>query len=84
MWYSVYILRSLRDGRLYVGHTDNLDRRVGEHNAGQGGKFTRPRGPWKLVYAEQHPSRSEAMRRECFLKSVQGSREKKRLAQSGA
>ena len=78
--FHVYILRSLRNGKLYVGHTDNLQRRVAEHNAGRGGRFTRQQGPWELVHAEPHPDRSTAARRELYLKSIDGSREKKTLA----
>ena len=78
--FHVYILRSLRNGKLYVGHTDNLQRRVAEHNAGRGGRFTCQQGPWELVHAEPHPDRSAAARRERCLKSIDGSREKKALA----
>ena len=78
--FYVYILRSQRSGRLYVGHTDDLTRRFQEHNEGRGGRFTRQNGPWELAYSEVHPDRASAMQRERFLKSVAGYREKKRLA----
>jgi len=78
--FHVYILRSLRNGKLYVGHTDNLQRRIEEHNTGRGGRFTRYQGPWELVHSEPHPDRPAAARRERFLKSIDGSQEKKRLA----
>jgi putative endonuclease len=78
--YYVYILQSLKTSKLYIGHTDDLDRRLEEHNTGRGGQYTRQNGPWKLVYSEQHPSRSSAIRREQFLKSTKGSQEKKKLA----
>ncbi|MBN1347724.1 MAG: GIY-YIG nuclease family protein [Phycisphaerae bacterium] len=78
--FHVYILRSLRNSKLYIGHTDDLERRLAEHNGGRGGKFTRQNGPWQLAHAEPHPDRSAAMKRERYLKSVDGSREKKRLA----
>ena len=84
MLFYVYILRSLRTDRLYVGHTDDLARRLLEHNEKRGGRFTRSRGPWQLVYSEKHADRSSAARRERFLKSVDGSRAKKRLALCGA
>ncbi len=84
MAYCVYILRSLNSGRLYVGQTDNLDRRLAEHNEGRGGRYTRYAGPWELAYSEEHPDRTSAVRRERHLKSVSGSREKKMLAQPGA
>jgi len=81
--YYVYILRSLRHGKLYIGQTNDLQRRVADHNSSQGGKYSRANGPWELVYSEAHPNRSSASKRELFLKSVPGSREKKRLAGLG-
>ena len=78
--YFVYILQSLKTGRLYIGHTNNLDRRVEEHNTGRGGKYTRQNGPWKLVYNESSADRPSAVKRELYLKSTRGSRDKKRLA----
>ena len=78
--YYVYILKSIKTGRLYIGHTDNLARRFEEHNAGRGGKYTRQNGPWELAYSERRPDRSSAANRERYLKSTRGSHEKKELA----
>jgi len=78
--YSVYILQSLKTEKLYIGHTDNLARRVKEHNAGRGGKHTRQSGPWTLLYSESHPDRRSAVKQERYLKSTRGSQEKKKLA----
>ena len=78
--FHVYILQSLKTKKLYIGHTDNLARRINEHNTGRGGTYTRQNGPWKLVYNENHPDRSSAVRRELYLKSTKGSQEKKKLA----
>ena len=78
--YYVYILQSIKTNRFYIGHTDDLNRRLEEHSTGRGGQYTRQNGPWKLVYKEQHPSRSSAIKREQFLKSTKGSQDKKRLA----
>ena len=65
----MYVLESA-DGRFYVGQTDDLNRRVAEHNAPDDGrKFTHKGGPWRLVWQESHPTRAEAMRRERFIKS---------------
>src|SRR5436305_13180263 len=60
----VYILRN-PEGRFYAGHTDNLDERVRNHNRTDkiAGKFTRKHGPWILIWSEQHPVRSTALRR---------------------
>jgi len=78
--YYVYILKSLKTDKLYIGHTDDLVRRIEEHNTGRGGKYTRQNGPWTLVYSGSHPDRASAVRRERFLKSTKGSQEKKKLA----
>lgn len=78
--YYVYILKSLKTGKLYIGHTDNIARRLDEHNTSRGGTYTRQNGPWKLIYSENHPDRSSAANRERYLKSTRGSQEKKKLA----
>ncbi len=80
MVYYVYILQSLKTEKLYIGHTDNLARRLEEHNTGRGGKYTQQNGPWTLLYSESHPDRSSAVKRERHLKSTQGSQEKNKLA----
>jgi len=80
MDYVVYILRSQRDGSLYVGQTNNLERRLAQHNRVTAKSYTAKRGPWTLAYAEQHPTRAEAADRERFLKSTAGAHEKRRLA----
>ena len=76
----VYILQSLKTEKLYIGHTDNLARRMEEHNTGRGGKYTRQNSPWTLLYSESHPNRPSAAKRERYLKSTKGSQEKKKLA----
>jgi putative endonuclease len=78
--YYVYILQSLKTGKLYIGHTNNLTRRVEEHNNGCGSKYTRQNGPWILLYSESHPDRISAVKRELYLKGTRGSQEKKKLA----
>ena len=64
--YTVYVLRNL-EGRLYVGQTADILRRVRQHQEGDAG-WTRSRGPWELVYTEQFPDRASAVRRERDLK----------------
>jgi putative endonuclease len=78
--YYVYILQSRKTGKLYIGQTNDIDRRVEDHNIGCGGKYTRQNGPWILVHSEEHPDRISAVRMERYLKSTRGSQEKKRLA----
>ena len=73
--FCVYILQK-PIGHFYVGHTDNLARRIGSHNRTDkiSGKFTRKNGPWILVWPEEHPNRSSAMRREREIKSWKSAR----------
>ncbi len=74
----VYILGSMESGNggrthTYVGWTTDLERRLAEHNSGSGAKSTRGRA-WRLLYAERHATRSEAMSRELHLKRDRGFR----------
>ena len=64
-----YMVRC-RDGSLYTGWTNNLEKRVKAHNAGKGAKYTRTRGPVELVYAEEHGTKQEAMSREGKIKHL--------------
>jgi putative endonuclease len=70
MWH-VYVLRSVRNGRLYTGSTNDLDRRLEEHQRGKS-RYVRHAGPFELVYTEEYGTRLEARRRELFLKSGRG------------
>ncbi len=66
----VYILEC-SDGTLYCGWTNNLEKRLHEHNEGKGGaKYTRGRRPVRLVYREPCPTRSDALRREREIKGL--------------
>jgi len=69
--YYIYVLKSSLTDRLYIGQTNNLDRRVDSHNKGLS-RFTNKRGPWVLIYSEKFETRSEALKREKFLKSGKG------------
>jgi len=69
--YYVYVIRSVSHNNRYIGNTDNVLKRVKEHNAGKC-RYTSGRQPWKLIYHEQYQTRMEAMKREKFLKSGQG------------
>lgn len=69
--YSIYVLRSEKDDRLYVGMSSDVIRRVHEHT--QGYVFsTKGYLPWKLVYEEFVGTRVEARKREKYLKSGSG------------
>lgn len=69
MSWFVYMLRC-GDGTLYTGVTDNVERRLAAHRVGKGAKYTRGRGPLKLVYQEQVPDKSAALRREYQIKQL--------------
>jgi putative endonuclease len=74
MKYYVYILQC-SDHTLYTGYTNNLKRRLKEHNESRGRHYTSGRGPVKLIYSEEFQTQREAMRRELKIKSW--TREKK-------
>lgn len=65
----VYLLRC-RDGSLYCGWTDDLERRVATHNSGKGAAYTRSRLPVRLVWHEPCADRSAALRRELAIKAL--------------
>lgn len=82
--WMVYILRC-SDGSLYTGITTNLQRRLLEHNSLAGGsKYTRPRRPVVLVYAETAGSRREATQRESQIKSLSLSQKRQLLLSPAA
>ena len=66
--FSVYILFSTKLNRYYVGYTNNMQRRISEHNRKKG-KYTDAGIPWVVVYSEQFQTRRAAMGREAFIKS---------------
>ncbi len=65
----VYIVRCA-DGTLYTGWAMDVTRRIAQHNAGRGARYTRLRGPVTLVYREETSDRSAAMRREAAIKKL--------------
>ena len=58
------------DGTYYCGWTKDLEKRIADHNAGKGAKYTRPRLPVKLVYYEEFETKEEAMSREWHIKRL--------------
>ncbi|MFC2342493.1 MAG: GIY-YIG nuclease family protein [Negativicutes bacterium] len=64
-----YILECA-DGTLYTGWTNDLEKRLAAHNAGQGAKYTRGRGPVRLRYYEVFADKEAALRREASLKRL--------------
>jgi putative endonuclease len=71
MPYWVYVLRSKKTKRRYIGQTDNLELRMMRHNCGMV-TSTAPYHPWQLIFQEEYSTRSETMQRERFLKSGKG------------
>ncbi|MFN5421864.1 MAG: GIY-YIG nuclease family protein [bacterium] len=67
----VYVIRSEKDGRYYVGMTKDLERRFQEHESGKT-KSTKGFRPWKLIFTESFSSYAEARQREKYLKSGSG------------
>lgn len=65
----VYILKC-SDGTLYTGYTNNLEKRLKVHNSGKGAKYTRGRLPVEIVYSEVFQTKSEATKREYYIKQL--------------
>ncbi len=71
----VYILQNPA-GRFYIGHTQDLQTRLRNHNRTDQlyGKFTRKNGPWKLAWSEVHPTRAAAQQRARQIKAMKSAR----------
>ncbi len=80
MSHYVYVVKC-SDDTLYTGYTTDVDRRVKEHNSGEGAKYTRGRTPVEVVHVEEFGERGEAMSREAEIKSL-SREEKERLTES--
>lgn len=76
--YYVYILYSLKDGKLYIGFTNNLKKRLTEHAGGKV-EATKNRLPIKLIHYEYFINRADAEARERFLKSGYGRKQFKEI-----
>lgn len=74
-----YILRC-RDGTLYTGWTNDIEKRVKAHNEGNGAKYTKARLPVKLVYSEAFETKTEAMKREYAIKRMRREAKEKLIA----
>ena len=71
VFFYVYVLESKKDGKRYIGYTNNLKKRIEEHKKGQSFS-TKPRLPFKLIYFEGYLNKRDATGRERFLKSGSG------------
>jgi len=74
MFYYVYLLRNTVDESWYIGFTRDINQRVKDHNDGRGGKTTRQKKMWNLIYFEGYKNKADAIGREKFLKSGSGRR----------
>ena len=68
MWY-VYMLKC-SDNSLYTGITNDLERRINDHNNKKASKYTRTRTPVTLIYKEECSNRSDALKRETRIKQL--------------
>ncbi|MEK7112775.1 MAG: GIY-YIG nuclease family protein [Patescibacteria group bacterium] len=69
--YWIYVLEC-KDKSWYIGYTSDLKKRLREHNDGHGGKTTKKKSEWKLIYCEGYLDIKDAKGREVFLKSGSG------------
>ena len=67
--WTLYILKC-NDDSYYTGITNDIDKRLSDHENGKGAKYTRGRGPFKLIYQENHADRSSASKREYEIKKL--------------
>lgn len=72
MKWFIYIVEC-SDKSLYCGITNNIARRIDQHNSGKGAKYIRGRRPVRLVYSEEAESMSKAMKRERQIKKMKRS-----------
>ncbi|MDP3935048.1 MAG: GIY-YIG nuclease family protein [Candidatus Giovannonibacteria bacterium] len=70
--FHVYVLKSLKNGRNYVGFTEDLKQRVSEHNSGKGGGYSSENRPFKLIYYEAYLNKKDATAAERFYKTGYG------------
>lgn len=78
MFCYVYILQSTKNNNLYVGYTEDLRKRLQEHNRGLNFS-TKPYRPWRLIHYEAYRNKKDAERREGYIKTNQGARLLKRM-----
>ena len=78
MQYSVYIIRSLKDGSYYIRYSANPNLRLHRHNDGWT-KSTKSKIPWRLVHIEKYDSKTDALKRERQLKSWKSHKELDKL-----
>ena len=80
--FHVYVLRSERTGRRYVGSCENFEERFRRHNAGES-KASKYGAPWRLLHKESFSTRSEAVLKELYCTTGRGRDELDRLLAEG-
>lgn len=81
--FTMYILQSINDSRYYIGSTDDLGNRLMRHSKGYS-KYTKNKGLFKMVYKEEFGTRSDAKKREYYLKSLKSSKAIEKLINQDA
>jgi putative endonuclease len=71
--FVVYVLKSTKFAKTYVGFINNLERRLNEHNKGFS-TYSKKYKPWEVIYSEIYDTKEDAVKREKYLKSASGRR----------
>lgn len=82
LWFYTYLLKSQKSGTFYTGVTNNLERRLGEHNKSEV-SYTKNKCPYELVYFEACLNKTDAYRRERYLKTGMGKKYLKNRLRGG-
>jgi len=70
----VYVLKSKKDGNLYIGCTENIEKRLGYHNSGRV-RSTKNRVPFEILFYESYDDKYEAFNMERYYKTAKGKKE---------
>jgi putative endonuclease len=79
----VYLLQC-KDQSIYTGYTTELKRRLAAHERGKGAKYTRGRGPFRLIHVEEFETKQEALRREAEIKRFPTEKKKRMFLEKGS
>ena len=82
--YIVYILYSRSSGKTYVGYTNDITRRLVEHNVTELKGYTLRYRPWEILHTEEYATKKEAMTREKYYKTGKGREEIKKIIESNS
>ncbi|MFB5663738.1 GIY-YIG nuclease family protein [Alteribacillus sp. HJP-4] len=76
----VYVLECA-DGSYYTGYTNDIEKRLSVHESGKGAKYTRGRGPFKLIYQQGYTTKKEALQAEYMMKQLSRAAKKALISQ---